>query len=66
VLPVSYLTAPIRLPGVDLDLAQDAAALTACLVDVASVSGAEKPLADAIAGAVQALPHLSCTVTATR
>src|SRR6202165_5306060 len=50
---------PVRLPGVDLDLAQDAAALTACLVDVASVSGAEKPLADAIAGAVQELPHLA-------
>jgi succinyl-diaminopimelate desuccinylase len=44
---------------VDLDLAQDAATLTACLVDVASVSGAEGPLADAIAGAVQALPHLA-------
>jgi succinyl-diaminopimelate desuccinylase len=63
-LPVSYLTVPVsvahvRLPGVDLDLAQDAGALTACLVDVASVSGAEGPLADAIAGAVQALPHLS-------
>src|ERR1035437_1099728 len=43
----------------NLDLAQDAAALTACLVDVASVSGAEGPLADAIAGAVQALPHLA-------
>src|SRR5450759_903858 len=36
----------------NLDLAQDAAALTACLVDVASVSGDEKLLADAIAGAV--------------
>src|ERR1700726_1269917 len=43
----------------DLDLAQDAAALTACLGDVASVSGAEERLADAIAGAVQALPHLA-------
>ena len=59
VLPVSYLTTPVRLPGVELDLAQDAAALTACLVDVASVSGAEEPLADAIAGAVRALPHLA-------
>ena len=47
-----------RLPDVDLDLAQDVAALTACLVDVASVSGAEEPLADAIMSAVQALPHL--------
>jgi succinyl-diaminopimelate desuccinylase len=44
---------------VDLDLALDAGALTALLVDVASVSGDEKPLADAIAGAVQALPHLA-------
>jgi succinyl-diaminopimelate desuccinylase len=44
---------------VDLDLSQDPASLTACLVDIASVSGAEEPLADAIAGAVQPLPHLA-------
>jgi succinyl-diaminopimelate desuccinylase len=44
---------------VNLDLAQDAATLTACLVDVASVSGAEKPLADAIADAMRRLPHLA-------
>ena len=43
----------------ELDLAQDAAALTACLVDVASVSGTEEPLADAIDAAVRARPHLT-------
>jgi succinyl-diaminopimelate desuccinylase len=44
---------------VDLDLSQDAAALTASLVDVPSVSGDEKPLADAIEAALRALPHLT-------
>jgi succinyl-diaminopimelate desuccinylase len=44
---------------VDLDLSLDAAGLTAQLVDIESVSGAEKPLADAIAGAITRLPHLS-------
>ncbi len=43
----------------DLDLSLDAAGLTAQLVDIESVSGAEKPLADAIAGAITRLPHLS-------
>ncbi|NML52833.1 succinyl-diaminopimelate desuccinylase [Streptomyces sp. R302] len=42
-----------------LDLARDGAALTAALVDFASVSGTEKPLADAIEQALRALPHLS-------
>ena len=42
-----------------LDLSLDAAALTAQLVDIESVSGAEKPLADAIADAITPLPHLS-------
>ncbi|MFF9475011.1 succinyl-diaminopimelate desuccinylase [Streptomyces roseolus] len=42
-----------------LDLAGDGAALTADLVDFASVSGTEKPLADAIEQALRALPHLS-------
>jgi succinyl-diaminopimelate desuccinylase len=44
---------------VTLDLSQDAAALTAALVDVPSVSGAEEPLADAIEAALRALPHLT-------
>jgi succinyl-diaminopimelate desuccinylase len=44
---------------VKLDLAQDPAALTASLVDVASVSGTEAPLADAIDAAVRARPHLT-------
>ena len=48
-----------RLRGVDLDLSRDAAALTAALVDVPSVSGDEQVLADAIAGALAELPHLT-------
>jgi succinyl-diaminopimelate desuccinylase len=44
---------------VDLDLSSDPAALTANLVDVASVSGDEKELADAISRALDGLPHLS-------
>jgi succinyl-diaminopimelate desuccinylase len=44
---------------VDLDLSRDAAALTAALVDVPSVSGDEQVLADAIAGALSGLPHLT-------
>ena len=47
------------LPGVELDLLQDGAALTADLVDVASVSGEEAELTDAIAGALSRLAHLS-------
>lgn len=42
-----------------LDLSADAAALTAQIVDIESVSGAERPLADAIEEALRALPHLS-------
>jgi succinyl-diaminopimelate desuccinylase len=42
-----------------LDLSLDAPALTAWLVDFPSVSGDEKPLADAIEQALRALPHLS-------
>jgi succinyl-diaminopimelate desuccinylase len=44
---------------VDLDLSQDAGQLTASLVDVESVSGGEKPLADAIEAALRRLPHLT-------
>jgi succinyl-diaminopimelate desuccinylase len=43
---------------VELDLTADAAALTASLVDIPSVSGEETPLADAIETAVRALGHL--------
>ena len=43
----------------DLDLSRDAAALTAALVDVPSVSGDEQALADAVAGALADLPHLT-------
>ena len=43
----------------ELDLAADGAALTAAITDIASVSGEEKPLADAIERALSALPHLT-------
>ncbi|GAA3823159.1 succinyl-diaminopimelate desuccinylase [Sphaerisporangium flaviroseum] len=42
-----------------LDLAGDVRALTAVLVDVESVSGDEKALADAIEAALRPLPHLT-------
>jgi len=41
-----------------LDLTQDPVDLTAALVDVASVSGDEAPLADLVEAALTALPHL--------
>jgi succinyl-diaminopimelate desuccinylase len=44
---------------VDLDLSLAAPDLTARLVDIESVSGGERPLADAIEAAVRGLPHLS-------
>lgn len=43
----------------ELDLSLDAAALTASLVDIPSVSGEEGPLADAIEAALRAVPHLT-------
>ena len=43
----------------DLDLSRDVGALTAALVDVPSVSGDEKVLADAIEGVLAGLPHLT-------
>jgi succinyl-diaminopimelate desuccinylase len=42
-----------------LDLNQDVAALTAAIVDIESVSGNEKALADAVEEALRALPHLT-------
>jgi succinyl-diaminopimelate desuccinylase len=42
----------------DLDLSRDAIELTAALVDTESVSGAERPLADAIESALGQLKHL--------
>jgi succinyl-diaminopimelate desuccinylase len=42
-----------------LDLALDAPALTAALCDIPSVSGSERAIADAIDGALRALPHLT-------
>ncbi|SEK43775.1 succinyl-diaminopimelate desuccinylase [Nonomuraea pusilla] len=41
-----------------LDLTQDVRDLTAAVVDIESVSGAERPLADAVERALAALPHL--------
>ncbi len=45
----------------DLDLHSDGATLTAALTDIASVSGAEGPLADAIERALATVPHLTVT-----
>jgi succinyl-diaminopimelate desuccinylase len=45
----------------DLDLRAEGPALTAALVDIASVSGEEGPLADAIERALRRLPHLRVT-----
>jgi succinyl-diaminopimelate desuccinylase len=42
-----------------LDLTRDVVALTADLVDIPSVSGDEKRLADAVHAALDALPHLT-------
>ena len=47
------------MPDTVLDLTLDAPALTAALVDFPSVSGTEKPLADAIEEALRDLPHLT-------
>jgi succinyl-diaminopimelate desuccinylase len=44
---------------VELDLSRPAAELTAQLVDIESVSGAEQSLADAIAAALVEMPHLT-------
>jgi succinyl-diaminopimelate desuccinylase len=44
---------------VALDLSLDAGELTARVVDIESVSGAERTLADAIEAALRALPHLT-------
>ncbi|TDC03515.1 succinyl-diaminopimelate desuccinylase [Nonomuraea longispora] len=41
-----------------LDLTQDVRALTAAIVDIESVSGAERRLADEVRRALSALPHL--------
>ncbi|MBO8187014.1 succinyl-diaminopimelate desuccinylase [Streptomyces spirodelae] len=47
------------MPHSALDLHQDAALLTARLVDFPSESGSEKPLADAVEEALSELPHLN-------
>ncbi|MEV8408747.1 succinyl-diaminopimelate desuccinylase [Streptomyces niveus] len=50
---------PETKPGTVLDLTLDAPELTARLVDIPSVSGTEKLLADAVEEALRALPHLT-------
>ncbi|MFJ8644507.1 succinyl-diaminopimelate desuccinylase [Streptomyces sp. NPDC093546] len=52
-------TMPATAPAATLDLNLDGPALTAALVDFPSVSGTEKPLADAIEQALRTLPHLT-------
>ena len=49
-----------RMPrmSVDLDLTTDVVALTGALVDIESVSRNEQTIADAVEGALRALPHL--------
>ena len=49
---------PVERPGPGLDLAADAATLTAALVDVESVSGAEAQLADLVERALRRYPRL--------
>jgi succinyl-diaminopimelate desuccinylase len=44
---------------VELDPSSNAAGLTAALIDIESVSGSERPLADGIEAAVRRLPHLA-------
>lgn len=46
------------MPHPALDLTLDAPTLTAQLIDIPSVSGAEKALADAVEDALRGLPHL--------
>ncbi|HEY5985130.1 MAG TPA: succinyl-diaminopimelate desuccinylase, partial [Streptosporangiaceae bacterium] len=48
----------LDLSGSGLDLSLAAPALTACLVDVPSVSGNERAVADSIEQALRPLPHL--------
>ncbi|SFB90630.1 succinyl-diaminopimelate desuccinylase [Streptomyces aidingensis] len=72
--PLAPAPAPaaVPVPAPALDLTADAAALTAQLVDIPSVSGTEQPLADAVAGALRGLGHLrvdrlgNCVVARTR
>ena len=49
----------IEAPAPVLDLSADVVALTVALVDTPSVSGEEKPLADAIEAALRPLPRLT-------
>jgi succinyl-diaminopimelate desuccinylase len=53
------MSTPGSAPLPALDLGQDAAAVTAQLVDIPSVSLAEKELADVVEQALRALPHLT-------
>ena len=47
--------------SVDLDLSADVVTLTEQLVDIESVSGDERQIADAVEAALATLPHLTVT-----
>lgn len=52
-------SSPTPSPGrPELDLSADVVTLTAAVCDIESVSGDERPLADAVETALRALPHL--------
>ena len=48
----------MTLDGVGLSIETDVASLTAALVDMASVSGNEQPIADAVESALRELDYL--------
>lgn len=52
------MTASEPTTGTRLDLGQDVVSLTHALVDIESVSGNERTIADAVEHALRALPHL--------
>lgn len=54
---IATASVPVRTP-VHLDLRQDVALLTAALIDINSVSGNERALADAVEHALRLLPQL--------
>ncbi len=52
---------PDKMTGMPLDLTSDVVALTETIVDIESVSGEEKALADEIEAALEGLEHLAVT-----
>jgi succinyl-diaminopimelate desuccinylase len=57
---VTAQTTPVSVPA-RLELRQDVALLTAALIDINSVSGNERELADAVEAALSGVPHLRVT-----